>query len=243
MLPSFKLLLVQASLAVLFNGLVVLWVMAEQTKHTSVQPIPPFSEEYDTVERRAVLRQMRRDLDRISLGTASRFHRRLIRTFERELPKDVEVAYSGPLRLDRSHPSMRILGQGFTGALEWDVQSSLVIFSFWISTARTDSTAATCEVNGMKLFLNVSHVNGNRLVNEPLDELGGKSVKEALRLLETPPPPEWPLPDDPGKADEKDTGEPSAKKREDFDRLIELIQSNQGEWQEVEDPDLSLKIK
>lgn len=240
MLPTFKLV----SLAALFNGVVVLSVSAEQPQHTSQQPLAPFSEEYDTVERRAVIRQMRRDLDRISLGTASRFHRRLIRIFERELPKDVDVAYMGPLYVEGSHPSQRILGQGFTLALFWRVQKSVGVFSFWISTARTQATAATCEIDGVKLFLNVQGVGGNRSVNEPLAELGGKSAKEALELLQTPPPPEWPLPVDPEKAGEEKAGSPSAEKREDFDRLIELIQSNQeGDWEEVDGPHPSFKVK
>lgn len=202
------------------------------------EPLAPFSEKYDTVERRASVRQMRRDLDRISLGTASRFHRRLIRTFERELPKDVEVAYMGPLYAEGSHPSQRILGQDFTLALFWRVQKNVGIFSFWISTARTETTVATSEIDGVKLFLNVQGVDGNRSVNEPLEDLGGKSVKQALMLLE-PPPPESPLRGGSEKAREKNTAEPSAETREDFERLIDLIRSQQGNG----DDDLLLKVK
>lgn len=192
------------------------------------------SEAHDTIERRAVLRRMRRDLDRISLGTASRFHRRAIRTFERTLPKDVEVAYWGPLALDRSHPSLRVHGGGFTSALEWAVQKDIVLFTFWISTARAESTAAVSQVNGTNLYLNVSHVDGGRSVNQPLEELGGLSVVQALKLLESPLPAKVRPTVDPEEAGKDDAATPAEQTDASFRRLIEIIQSNQDGWEDVD---------
>lgn len=114
------------------------------------------------------------------------------------------------------------------------VEGTVGIFGFWISTARTNSTVALCDVEGTKLFLNVDFVAGFRSVDDKLPQLGGRTVRETLRLLERPRaeegardaegPTERPT-EAPLKPVECDDGSVRKRKRmPDFEKLIDLIQ-------------------
>ena len=183
---------------------------------------PAWSIEYDTVERRAIERQMEKDLNRLSIGDVSRFHRDLVETLGPVLPHHIDVAYNGPLRIEGAHPSLKIHNQGFTQALCWSVEGSLVVFSFWISTARTESTVAMTQAGKQTIYLNVDHVHQNQPTTKPLEDLGGKSVKEILKLMEKPREPSN------AASDPSDNPPAIAEKRfadvRDYNELIDLIQ-------------------
>ena len=67
---------------------------------------PAFSQEYDTVEARAIEQQILKDLEVLSIGQVSQFHRHLVETLGPVLPKDVEVKYEGPLVVEAYFPHL-----------------------------------------------------------------------------------------------------------------------------------------
>lgn len=152
-------------------------------------PQPGFSEANDTVESRALERQMLKDLERLSIGELSQFHRHLVETLGPVLPSEVEIEYIGPLALEGAHPSMKIHDQGYTGALYWSIEKSVQICTFWISTVRTNTTAAVVQIGKTTLCVNVEHIDKNQPVNKPLKALGNRSVLSLLKLLEKEPKP------------------------------------------------------
>jgi hypothetical protein len=55
----------------------------------------------------------------------------------------------------------------------------------WISTMRTKETVVKCSIEDRDVFVNVLGIDGRRGLDENLPELGGRSVKKLLSLLES----------------------------------------------------------
>jgi hypothetical protein len=71
-----------------------------------------------------------------------------------------------------------------TSALYWTVEGTLGIFSFWISTQRTNSTLAATKAGKRTIYINLDGIEGNQPPNKSLKELGDRSVIDVLKLLE-----------------------------------------------------------
>lgn len=154
-----------------------------QTPSSSVCP----SEETAIVPKDVYRAQMNNDLREITLREATLFHQRVVRTFRRELPQNLEFRYWGPLSRDIARQKLVVHQDEVPFALFWSVQDALVVFSFWISTARTEDTVAVSTIEGRKLYVNVYSINKDQSPDEMLKALGGRTVRDTLMLLQEEP--------------------------------------------------------
>lgn len=141
-------------------------------------------QEIKEIER--LVAQQLRSMRQITIREANLFHRRFIEVCMKELPRTVTIQYVGLLGTDNGRKKVRIHtdANDVGGSLDWHVQGDLVIFDMRISTMRTKETVAKCEIEGKDIFVNVQFVDGKRGLDDELVELGGRSVKEILLLLE-----------------------------------------------------------
>lgn len=164
---------------------------------------PAFSSELDTVESLAIEKQMEEDLQRISLRTTELFHRHLVASLRSTLPETITIRNGSALARDHRE-SKGLEGKyeisggpiqrqdlPLSNALFWTVNAEVAVFKFWISTVRTNSTAAVCNVDKQTLYLNVDAVYGKNpeadakdAVDEKLEQLGGRTVREVLQIVE-----------------------------------------------------------
>jgi hypothetical protein len=122
----------------------------------------------------------------ISLVTTNRFHARFLRACITILPEDTELVYLGDLAADRRLPKFELHDSATSLALYWTVQDShFELFRFWISVEPTSQTAGKTTIDKQVLFMNVDSVDGNKGVDAKLPQLGNRSVREVLKLLDT----------------------------------------------------------
>jgi hypothetical protein len=132
---------------------------------------------------------------------------------EDRLPREVRIRYLGPLKSATTVQKSKVSGSNIIGrtALSWVLYREFradprvigqtddqiaeanrgaqnPIFEFWISTQQTRSTIKTCRIEGKQMFVNVESVIRKETVDQPLQELGGRSVRSVLAWLTDRPP-------------------------------------------------------
>lgn len=128
--------------------------------------------------------QQRKSMQEITIRVANLFHKRFIDTCMEALPREVTLQYVGLLGTDNGRLKVRVLTDDVRGSLKWYVHADVVIFDMWISTMRTKETVAKCVIEKQDIFVNVLFVDGKRGLDDALTELGGRSVRRILSLLE-----------------------------------------------------------
>jgi hypothetical protein len=124
----------------------------------------------------------------ISLLAANLFHDRFIDRCLKLLPEELHLTYGGDLGLYSRPPKVTVKGSAQSNALIWSVDGkSFGVFRFWLSTERVSLTAGKVMIDGQPLFINIDFVDENRGVDAKLSQLGNRSVREVLKLLEDEP--------------------------------------------------------
>ncbi len=126
------------------------------------------------------------DSRRISAWEINEFHRRFVALCMKDLPEEVTVHYLGTVATDNGRLKHRVEdvdGQMAGFLLSWHVVRDKVLFEFWISSKKTTATVSQCQIDGRTIHVNVSFVDMDRDVEDPLTALGGASVHGVLQKL------------------------------------------------------------
>lgn len=139
-------------------------------------------------EARGLWEQASADERRLTIRQVSSFHFRFIVRCMGDMPRNVFLQYQGILGTDKGQPVGRrmISPDDRLGApLEWGlfVEGGAGIFSFAITTRPTKQTVVKCDIEGQVIYVNETGVAGDRGVDGKLPELGGRTVREVLSLL------------------------------------------------------------
>jgi hypothetical protein len=138
-------------------------------------------EEIKEIEQRAAL--MDKSMRQITIREANLFHKRFVETCMDHLPRNVSLHYHGELATDDGRRKQRIITDEVI-ALNWQVEDTVGLFCFWISTMPTKKTAAKCSIENRYNFVKVYFLMENKSVDEKLPRLGNQSVREILAHLE-----------------------------------------------------------
>ncbi len=134
------------------------------------------------------------DSEQISIEAANRFHAALVWRMMLKMPAELNLSlqYEGIIGFDQGKKG-GARGPGFGRPLNWNVsRSGVVIFNLAISTRRSPQTHAACQIGKDTVFVSVGGILKDREVNQLALEkrqetLGGRSILEFIKLLESPP--------------------------------------------------------
>ena len=148
-------------------------------------PLPPLSEIYDTVENRALAKQRREDPGQISIRQVTVFHKMFLDRCMKKLPAKVKLQYDGIVRETRPIEEGIDGDDGIMQSLSWDVIDSISLFSFSLSTERSNSSIVELKIDNEVLFVNIDHVVDGQSVNKKLKQLNDRSIREIFDLLKS----------------------------------------------------------
>lgn len=137
-----------------------------------------------------------RDSQRISVRLLNRFHLAVIGRLIQKLPSELglEMQYNGIVSVDNGRDkSLRVCGS-FGDPLSWYIidKNGSIVFSIDITPEKRPSTDVVCRMGKQTVFVNVTHTPGHldpskKELDKKRKELGGRSVAEVVKLLESPP--------------------------------------------------------
>jgi hypothetical protein len=125
----------------------------------------------------------------IKLVTANLFQERFVDRCLKNLPNELHLQYGGFLTKYTS-PGSKLEGEAENSSIVWTVYTDrgpTSCFNFWLSTRPTDETVQHVKIKSDDLYLNVDFVDENRGVDAKLPQLGNRSVRDVLKLLEDKP--------------------------------------------------------
>ena len=145
------------------------------------EPVSPAS-----IEEKANIRE--ESSRQITLLTANLFQERFVDRCMKGLPKDFQLIYAGYLSKYDAPWGLKVDGAASSTSTSWSAGESgqPATFNFWLSTKPTDETVQRVKIESQMLYINVDFVDGNKGVDAKLSQLGNRSVREVLKLLDDP---------------------------------------------------------
>ncbi len=134
------------------------------------------------------LERVRDDAQRhISVLTLNLFHERVVDQCMGEMPEGTKLQYCGIAAIDKGQRRTGYKNSGDVSTVDWHVGNWLAAFRFWISREKTSQTVVKVRVNDEDIYVNVNFVDENRSIDAKLPQLGNRSVRDVLKLLEDEP--------------------------------------------------------
>jgi hypothetical protein len=154
---------------------------AKSKQEPDVLELRERTEEDERLEREKLV-----STEQISLRTANLFAERLVWECLDSVP--AIASYSGPLGFNRGARGARMLPDASNTYLNWqiiggDAQNRIVVFTFWISVHKQTGSVVRTRVNDKTLFVNVDWVKDEMGLDEPVPELGKRSIRAILSKL------------------------------------------------------------
>lgn len=137
----------------------------------------------------------KRFANQVTVATLNRFHLALVARMMLNMPPDLNltVQYQGLVGIDNGRQTGIRLHGSIGSPLEWSVfDENFGVFTIAMSPQRTADTVCTCRMENQIVFVSVSFIRDHETVNakaldEVLPELGKRSVRDVVRLLEGEP--------------------------------------------------------
>jgi hypothetical protein len=114
-------------------------------------------------------------------------HARLGAAMMPALPEPLKLEFVGNLASDNGRRRNRPRPPDRIHAIEWYVESDLVMFSFSISAQRTRQSITKLRIENRDIYLNIEYIGGLRGPDEKLPELGNQTVRSVMKLASRAP--------------------------------------------------------